>query len=140
MRTITIRPDISVPDLVESDIDNNLIIGSIYRPSTQENRIVYAVKYYNPRKTYNWYGTDYLVTPNSRFYKWNIINQKNLLDHITQSWKYWNNVLKIYICECLDDISITLNELRIPGNTFVHEQLIDQFELIRSGSNYYDCH
>lgn len=137
LRTITTRPDLSIPELVESDIDNNLIIGIIDRPQASELRLVYAIKYYNPEKIYNWCGTDRVIKPSCRFYKWSVCHGYNLLEHITCSWKHWHDVPKMLICECIEDIGIICDEFNISRDSNMYQQLIDQFNSIRGT---YDNH
>lgn len=124
MRLITVSPKDSVPDLLESDIDNCLIIAHIKRIDT--NKIIYAEKYYAPERTLNWFGSDVSESGYEWQHSWN----GNLVEFLARSWDFWINVPKMYICETMEDVVFACDEIGIT-NDVLRLKFYDQFNRIK---------
>lgn len=129
MRTITMSPADSVPELLESDIDNCLIIAHI--KDVGLDHVAYAIKYYNLRRTLNWYGDT--ISGNGGL--WQHLCHGNLIEFISKSWNYWiitsdTAILKIYICESIEDVIFACNESGV-RNDILRYKIYKQFDIIK---------
>lgn len=138
MRLITDSPRHSIPPLMESDIDNCLIIA--YIKGIGINRIIYAEKYYAPERTLNWFG-DYISGTGYQWgYPWPC--HGNLIEFLTRSWEGWEHqtdVPKMYICETIEDVILACDEIGVT-NDVLRLKFYDQFNKIKelSGATHHD--
>ena len=133
MRLITVSPRDVVPDLLESDIDNCLIIAHIKRIDI--NRIIYVEKYYDPERTLNWFGSN-VSEPG---YEWNHQWNGTLVEFLTRSWEHWVDVPKMYICESMEDVILACDEIGVTNNV-LRLKIYDQFNRIKelTGATHHD--
>ena len=108
LQLITENPADVIPNIVESDRYNNLVIAHIKRQISGE-RIACVINTENGNT--NWYGSSDLDDPYERAKScsvWNWAKPCNLLTLIIDNWLQWtiqfNGTVKIYICESIQDI------------------------------------
>lgn len=130
MRLITENPADVIPDIVESDRYDNLVIAHLKRPIRGE-RIACVINTENGNT--NWYGSPDLDDPyecNNSCSTWGWSKHRNLLTLIVDSWNNWtacfNDIVRIYICESIQDIIDAFEDTGIK-NGLILSDMISKF-------------
>jgi hypothetical protein len=130
LRVITENPSDVIPNIVESDRYNNLVIAHIKIPYTGE-RIACVINTENGNT--NWYGSPDLSDPyerNEGCSIWGWSKPRNLLTIIVDSWNDWtinfHDIVKIYICESIQDIIDAFEDTGIK-NSGILSDMISKF-------------
>lgn len=127
MRKITKNPNRVIPNIIERDRYENLVIVHLW--SYRDERIAFIIN--NDIYSINWCGSDNLkMRPDCGIcFEWNWYSNNNLLEQLLRSWRDWEqNGFKIiiYIAESKKDVKDALSSI-LTVNKNLYSEIVKKF-------------